>query len=161
MTQLPYDHPEAFATAPAQGHAAPPVPAGYSEQPMQYGYVPAAGPVGRTRDTGVCILLAFVTLGIYPLVWFYQVHTEMKRHSNDGLGGGVAVLLALFVGIVMPYLTSAEIGGMYRRRGLHEPVGGATGLWYFPGAILLVGPLVWFVKTNGALNAYWRSLGAR
>jgi len=26
---------------------------------------------------------------------------------------------------------------------------------------LLAGPLVWFVQTNGALNAYWRSLGAR
>jgi hypothetical protein len=29
------------------------------------------------------------------------------------------------------------------------------------GAFILIGPLVWLVKTNGALNAYWRSVGAR
>jgi len=26
---------------------------------------------------------------------------------------------------------------------------------------VIVGLIVWFVKTNGALNAYWRSLGAQ
>jgi hypothetical protein len=29
------------------------------------------------------------------------------------------------------------------------------------GWLILVGPLVWLIKTNGALNAYWRSVGAR
>ena len=38
---------------------------------------------------------------------------------------------------------------------------GLTGLWYFPGMLILIGPIVWFVKTNGALNNYWRSMGAR
>ncbi|GAB2640648.1 hypothetical protein GCM10027270_31590 [Nocardioides ginkgobilobae] len=42
-----------------------------------------------------------------------------------------------------------------------EPVSGATGLWYFPGMFILVGPIIWFVKTNGALNDYWKSLGAQ
>jgi hypothetical protein len=27
--------------------------------------------------------------------------------------------------------------------------------------LLLAGPFVWFVKTNNALNDYWRSYGAR
>ncbi len=35
-----------------------------------------------------------------------------------------------------------------------------TGLWYFPGSLILVGPIIWFVKTNNALNDYWRSVGA-
>lgn len=116
--------------------------------------------VGKVRGTGTCILLAFVTFGIYPIVWYYKVHDEMKRHSGEGIGGAVALILALFVGIVMPYLTSSEVGGLYERRGMRRPVSGATGLWYFPGIFILVGPLVWFVKTNGALNGYWRSLGA-
>ena len=85
----------------------------------------------------------------------------MKRHTGRGLGGGIALVLALFVGIVMPFFTSDEVGGMYALRGQPKPVSGITGLWYFPGVFLLVGPLVWFVQTNGALNAYWRSLGAR
>ena len=116
--------------------------------------------MGKIRSTGTCILLTIVTLGIYGLVWYYMTHDEMKRHSGDGLGGGIALILAFFIGIVMPYLNSNEVGGLYRRSGQQPPVSAATGLWYFPGVILIVGPIVWFVKTNGALNAYWRSQGA-
>jgi Domain of unknown function (DUF4234) len=47
------------------------------------------------RSTGKCILLYLVTLGIYGLVWYYKAHDEMKRHSNQGLGGGVALLLGI------------------------------------------------------------------
>jgi hypothetical protein len=36
----------------------------------------------------------------------------------------------------------------------------ATGLWYFPGMFFLVGPFIWFIQTNGAVNDYWRSQGA-
>ena len=84
----------------------------------------------------------------------------MKKHTGAGLGGGLAAVLALFVGIVMPFLTSGEVGTLYRRAGMAAPVSTTTGLWYFPGAFILIGPLVWFVKTNGALNSYWRSVGA-
>jgi len=144
------------------------------EQPPAEHAVPAAyatptggavagytGEVGKIRSTGICILLVIVTLGIYSLVWFYKTHEEMKRNSGQGLGGLIALLLAFFVGIVMPYITSNEVGNLYARRGQHQPVSALTGLWYFPGMLILVGPLVWFIKTNGALNAHWRSLGAR
>lgn len=60
-----------------------------------------------------------------------------------------------------PYLTSNEVGELHEARGRQRPVSAVTGLWYFPGSLLVVGPLVWFIKTNGALNDYWRSLGAR
>ena len=84
-----------------------------------------------------------------------------NNHSGQGLGGGLALLLAFFVGFVMPYLTSNEVGDLYERSGRSKPVSGLTGLWYFPGMLILIGPIVWFVKTNGALNSYWRSLGVR
>jgi hypothetical protein len=126
-----------------------------------YGQVqPYSGQLGKVRSTGVSILLFIVTLGIYGLVWYYLTHDEMKRHSGEGLGGALALVLAFFVGIVMPFLTSSEVGKLYERRGQQPPVSALTGLWYFPGAIILIGPIVWFVKTNGALNDYWRSLGA-
>ncbi len=137
----------------------PSAPVSTYAQPLQQQYGP--GPIGKVRGTGVCILLSVVTLGIYNVVWYYQTHEEMKRHTGRGLGGGIALVLALFVGIVMPFFTSDEVGGMYALRGQPRPVSGITGLWYFPGVFLLVGPLIWFVQTNGALNAYWRSLGAR
>jgi hypothetical protein len=121
---------------------------------------PGAGSVGKVRGTGICILLAIVTFGIYTLYWYYATHEEMKRHSGQGLGGLVAFILAFFVGIVMPYLTSNEVGGLYERQGKAKPVSAATGLWFFPGIFILVGPIIWFVKTNGALNDYWKSMGA-
>ena len=134
-------------------------------QRMPYGmvvpYVPMpSDPVGKIRPTGFCILLTIATLGIYAFVWYFKVHAEMKRHSRDGLGGGLAELLALVIGIVMPYVTSSQVGHLYESRGMRRPVSGATGLWVFPGVVLIVGPLVWFVKTNGALNKYWRAMGA-
>jgi Domain of unknown function (DUF4234) len=124
--------------------------------------VPGVTPIGKIRSTGTCVLLTIVTLGFYTWYWFYKVHDEMKQHSGVGLGGGVALLLTIFVGIVMPFLNSSEVGGLYERRGQARPVSAATGLWFLLlGWFFFVGAIVWFVKTNGALNAYWRSLGAR
>ena len=92
---------------------------------------------------------------------YYQTHEEMKRHTGQGIGGVLALVLSLFVGIASPYLLSwHEVGGLYERRGQRLPVNAITALWFFLGAFLLVGPIIWFVKTNGALNAYWRSVGA-
>lgn len=140
---------------PAAGLA--PTPAYGAPAPMPYGM----GPVGQVRDTGTCILLCIVTLGFYSLYWFYKTHDEMKRHTGTGLGGGLGLLLGFLVSIVMYFLTPSEVNGMYERRGMRSPVSGVTGLW----ALLLgwffgLGLIIWFVKVNGALNAYWRSQGA-
>lgn len=128
---------------------------------MVYPYPPMGrGPIGSIRGTGLTIFLSVITLGIYSLVWYYQVHDEMKRHTGEGLGGGLALLIAFLVGFVMPFITSNEVGTMYERRGWTKPVSAMTGLWFIPGFLILVGPIIWFVRTNAALNAYWRSLGA-
>jgi hypothetical protein len=121
-----------------------------------------SAPVGQVRSTGTCILLAIVTLGFYTWYWYYKTHEEMKQHTGQGIGGGIALLLAIFVGIAMPFITSSEVGNLYARRGQAKPVSAATGLWFLLlGWFFFVGGIVWFVKTNGALNNYWRSLGAR
>ena len=141
-------------------------PQGYAGQPMPgtpaYAqYAQPQGPIGQIRPTGLTILLFFVTLGIWGLIYYYQVHEEMKKHSGEGVGGVIALVLAIFVGIVNPYLLSHEVGQLYERRGQERPVSAVTGLWFFPGIVILVGPFVWFVQTNNALNDYWESLGAR
>lgn len=128
--------------------------------PPTYGTAPAQpGPPGKVRGTGFGIFLFIITLGIYSWYWFYVTHDEMKRHSGQGLGGGIALLIAVLVGVASPFLASHEVGQLYERRGQQPPVSALTGLWVFPGAFLLVLPLVWWVKTNGALNDYWRSVG--
>ena len=119
-------------------------------------------PIGTVRSTGTCILLTIVTLGFYSWYWYYKTHEEMKAHTGTGLGGPVALILAIFVGIVMPFLTPHEVGGLYERRGQARPVSATTGLWFILlGWLLFVGAIVWFVKTNNALNEYWRSVGAQ
>jgi hypothetical protein len=144
----------------------PSYPPGYAGQPMPnvpaYAqYAQPQGPIGQMRPTGMIILLFFVTLGIWSFIYYYQTHEEMKRHSGEGLGGVIALLIAIFFGIVNPFLLSNEVGNLYRRRGQEPPVTALTALWFFPGMFILVGPFVWFVKTNNALNEYWQSLGAR
>jgi len=47
---------------------------------------------------------------------------------------------------------------MDERRGQAKPVSAATGAWII---LPLIGSIIWFVKTNGALNDYWRSVGAQ
>ena len=72
------------AAAPVYGQAIAPYPGG-------------PGSIGQVRGTGICILLFIVTLGIYGWVWWYKVHDEMKRHTGQGIGGGISLLLAFLV----------------------------------------------------------------
>ncbi|MDT0278029.1 DUF4234 domain-containing protein [Blastococcus goldschmidtiae] len=146
--------------------AQPSQPYGYGGQPMPNApvhaqYATPQGPVGTVRPTGIAILLFVVTLGFYSWYYVYVTHEEMKKHSGEGIGGVLALVLAVFVGLASPYLHSHEVGNLYDRRGQAKPVSAMTGLWVFPGMFILVGPIVWFVKSNGALNDYWRSLGAQ
>jgi hypothetical protein len=152
------------APAAQQPHAvpAPPPPTAGAVPAPAYAGQAAAMPIGTIRSTGTCILLSIVTLGFYTWYYFYKTHDEMKLHTGTGLGGPVALILAIFVGFVMPFLTSHEVGGLYERRGQAKPVSATTGLWYILlGWLLLIGAIVWFVKTNNALNDYWRSVGAQ
>ncbi|MBZ5737644.1 DUF4234 domain-containing protein [Nocardioides mangrovi] len=160
----PTPAPEAASVPPPYGAPAPdavPAPApGMTAMAPMPGLVD--GPVGKVRSTGTCVLLTIVTLGFYTWYWYYKTHDEMKRHSGNGVGGGIALLLAILVGIVMPFISSNEVGGLYERKGRPKPVSAATGLWYLLlGWFFLVGAIVWFVKTNGALNEYWKSQGAQ
>ena len=81
--------------------AAPPPPPAYGA-PVQ----PGQFYVGKVRSTGLSILLFIVTFGIYGWVWWYLVHDEMKRHSGQGIGGLVALILAFFISPVAAFFTS-------------------------------------------------------
>ena len=157
LDQLFFDLPR-LAIAPALASPYPPYPAPRypaTQDPRRL------GPVGEVRGTALQLLLFVVTFGIWCFFYVFQTHDEMKRHSGEGLGGVLALLVAVFAYFVSPFLLSHEVGGLYERRGQRKPVSALTGLWVFPGILLLVGPLIWFVLTNNALNRYWRSEGAR
>ncbi len=156
----PYGRPQ---YAPAPQHAGQP----YYAQQMPLGSVQTAshgrplGPVGKVRSTWAVIGLSIITLGLYSLYYYFATHEEMKQHSGEGVGGALGLVLAIVtLGLVTPFLFPNEIGNLYARQGRPRPVTATTGLWVLLGSIILVGPLVWLIKTNGALNAYWRSMGA-
>ena len=130
----PVDHPSdstQFGAEVANPYGAPPVaPYSSGDAVPTYGAPLGLGPRGEVRSTGTCFLLTIVTLGFYTWYWWYKTHDEMKRHSGDGIGGGLALVLAIFLGFVMPFFTSSEVGNLYARRGQPRPVTAVTALWY-------------------------------
>ena len=118
---------------------------------------PPSGPRGQPRGIGFGILLFIITFGIYGLYWVYKTQEEMKQHTGDGLGGVLGLVVWILVSAVSAFVIPSEIGNMYKRAGKEPPVTGWTGLWLFPGAILIIPAIVWFVKVQGSLNRYWES----
>ena len=159
----PYQQPQAPYVQPPQYGAYQPAaypPAGYPQQPAPAPYGRPLGPTGKIRSTWAVIGLNIITLGIYSLYYYFATHEEMKRHSGEGVGGALGLVIAIFtLGLVTPFLFPNEVGNLYARQGRPRPVTATTGLWVLLGSFIIVGPLVWLIKTNGALNAYWRSMG--
>ena len=131
---------------PSDGPTAPPEPTGANR-----------GPLGEPRGIFFVIAITIITLGIYHLYWAYKVFEEMKRHTGDGLGGVVGLVIALVIGVVNYFVIPSEIGAMYRGDGREAPMSGWTGLWIL---LPIIGWFVWVVKVQGALNRYWESKGA-
>jgi len=115
------------------------------------------GPIGKPRGVAFVILISIITLGIYHLYWSYKVFEEMKEHTGAGVGGVLALVIAIVVNPVIWFLAPSEIGKMYRGDGRTAPMTGWTGLWIL---LPIVGWFVWIVKVQGALNRYWESEAA-
>jgi len=110
---------------------------------------------GRARGIGFGFLLFIVTFGFYSWYWAFKTHEEMKQRTGDGVGGVIGLVIWILITAVSAFVIPSEIGSMYRKDGRESPVSGWTGLWFFPGAILIIPAIVWFVKVQRALNRYW------
>ena len=113
------------------------------------------GPLGQRRGVGFGILLYIVTLGLYGWYWAFKTQEEMKQHTGEGLGGVLGLVIWILISPVSAFVIPSEVGKMYRSAGREPPMTGWTGLWLFPGAILIIPAIVWFVKVQRALNGYW------
>ena len=120
----------------------------------------STGPLGRPRGIGFGILIYIITLGFYGWYWIYKTEEEMKEHTGGGLGGVLGLVVWIIIAAVMGFVVPSEVGKMYRKDGQEPPMSGWTGLWFFPGGILIIPAIVWFVKVQGALNRYWEGKGA-
>jgi amino acid transporter len=112
------------------------------------------GPTGTTRSPVAVILLSLITLGIYFVYWQYATFKEMKEHSNEGIGGGLGLVIAIFLSIVNSFLIPSEVANLYKRRGQEPPVTALTGFWVL---LPLVGFIIWVLKVQGRLNDYWEA----
>jgi len=121
---------------------------------------PAATPtsesLGKIRSPWAPILLPIITLTIYYFVYNFKTFKELKEHSGEGIGGGLALIFAFFCGIVNVFLLPAEIGNLYESEGKDKPCSALTAFW---NLIPLIGTIIYYFKVQGHLNDYWESKG--
>ena len=114
----------------------------------------STGPIGMQRSIGTQILLSVVTLGLYGVYWAYTSHEDIRRHTDEGVGGVFGALIYVFAGLVTLFLLPIEIQRMYEADGQESPVRASTAFW------ALAFGIPWYVKCQRALNEFWASKGA-
>lgn len=116
--------------------------------------MPNAGPLGQERGVGFGIFIYIITFGIYGLYWTFMTFDELKRHTKQGVGGGIGLLLGFVSGgITTLFIAPSEVGKMYAGDGREAPVRGLTGFWVL---LPLIGGFIWFAKVQGSMNTYWQ-----
>lgn len=109
------------------------------------------------------ILLSIVTLGIYSIIFFSSISTDINIIASryDGKKTMHYCLLFFIVGVLtlgIGYLVwyhalSKRIGAELKRRGIAYNFGaGSFWLWDVLGILILVGPLVYVHKLCKAMN---------
>ena len=144
---------------PPQQAPLPPPPGQSTPGDMvqQFRTVAPTGVLGQPRRPWVVAVLTMITLGIYGIYWQYATFKEMNDYSGQGIGGVLALIFALLVGIVNIFLLPAELANLYMREGQSAPVSVTTGFWIF---LPIVGWFIWVVKIQRALNRFWVAHGA-
>lgn|SRR5690242_744770 len=110
------------------------------------------GRKGQQRSVGTSILLAIVTFGIYTLFWTYSTQKEIKDYSGIGVGGGLGLLIWVFLSPVTWFLIPNDVSQLRQRNGKQSSVSAITGLWVL---LPVFGPFIWFPKVQGELNDFW------
>jgi len=141
---------------PIAGSETPPAPQpdAVVSPPLPATQAGPSGPIGQPRGVAFVIILSIVTFGIYHLYWYFVSFEEMKRHTSNGIGGIIGLLIGIVFTPINWFVMPSEIGNMYRGDGREAPMTGWTGLWMF---LPIVGWFVWTIKVQRALNRYWES----
>lgn len=122
----------------------------------------------KVRDPWRVGIFALVTLGIYGIVWFYQVNRELAEYAKaravPKVGGSpVLAVLGVTVGalLVVPFIAT-WVWTLIRIRRAQEVEGvpaltfgttvAAAAVWLVPVA----GTVVWHEHVQFHLNAIWR-----
>lgn len=129
-------------------------------------YPQSPAPVGQlktNRSLVKYILLSIVTLGIYSIVFFSGVSSDINVAASRYDGKKTmhyALLFFIFfpltAGIalfVWMHKISNRIGAEANRRGLGVDFSATTfWLWYFLGSMIIVGPFIYMHKLSTVMN---------
>ena len=145
-------------------------PARAVEQEKRPPYVPYGAPVRKcpmiqlpvSRSLAKMIFLGILTLGIYPMVIWSRIVTEMNiaasRYDGERTMSCVgAMALAPITLGVYPFIWihgfCHRVGMELKRRGLNYEFGASTfWLWNILGALILVGPFIFTHKLMRSMN---------
>ena len=110
-------------------------------------------PIGKRRNAGAVIVLMLITFGIYLLIWYYKINSEIKEHDPSQEFSPALAMLALFVPIanlVSYYNTANRIKMMQKADTSNDLIS--------PGAALLWALLFFIgypIYIQSALNNHW------
>ena len=113
---------------------------------------------GAYYSPGLVILLSIVTIGVWTFLWSYRTNEDLKKYNGDGIGGVLAVVLNLLLGVVLMFTIPNEIKNMYERDGRESPVSAIWGLWFL---LPIIGLFIWYFKVQNSLNDFWLAKGAQ
>ena len=119
------------------------------------------------------IFLGLITLGIYPLVVYSKISTEINTVAGryDGLHTMHYCLIYFIfswltfgiVPIIWSHKICARIGNEIKRRGIFYDFGAADfWLWGILGSVIMVGPFIYvhkFMKAMNLMNADYNQKG--
>jgi hypothetical protein len=134
---------------------------------QQEAVVPVAYGLQMKHRSPVCVwLLAIITLGIYGLVYWYKIHTELaefdqRRHLSPGFEVMSIVLLGWT--LVLPLMSIGSLAGKVRNAqnaaGLARSCSGLAGILF---AFLFGTHLIYYqAKLNGITRANEAASGDR
>ncbi len=129
-------------------------------------YTPSAAPVGQlktNRGMVKAILLNLITLGIYSIVFYSGISSDINIIASryDGrktmhyclLTFVVVPLTCGIAGLVWCHRISARIGNELSRRGIGYSFGaGSFWGWNVMGSLIGIGPFVYLHKLCKAMN---------
>ena len=120
--------------------------------------------IGKKRSVIATILLSIITLGIYYLVWLYNIFTEADLYCEGrvDITSGAAAVGFLFIplfnviwAIMLWYKTPGLLTKMQEADGVAENRIKHYGYygWLYP--IPVVGVILWIFMVQSAFNQYW------
>lgn len=104
----------------------------------------------QKRSIAVCIILTFITCGIYGIYWMVCLNNDTNTASNTfGTSGGMVVLLTLITcgiyGLYWAYKQGEKLDTAKRNRGIAS---GNSGILYLLLSLFGLGIVAWGLMQN-------------